>query len=136
MVTGNEPPLNYDFICDAYSPEARPFVLLASLRSTFLNTHIATVRDRLNREIANISNPPPNAHFNQERESAHSTTLAAYTSSSPASSCDTCPTYRSGSSNPQQFMDDRLKRAMSIDKVEILMSTVALSTRALPFWVD
>ena len=130
VVTGNAPPLNYDFIGDAYPPEARPFVLLASLRSAFLNTHPAIVRDRFNQEIANILNPPSLAHFYQEQESAHPTTLVTYTSPSAASSLDTCPSYRSGSSNPQQFMDDRLKRDMSIDKAEILMSTVSVSTRA------
>ena len=39
------------------------------------------------------------------------------------------PYYRTGTCNLQQFTDDRLKRAMSIGKVRILISTVSTSTR-------
>ena len=103
----------------------RPFVLLASLRSAVLNTQIFNVPYRFNVEISNILNPPSLAHFNQEHESAQSSTLVNGSLDSSSS-----PSYRSGASNPQQFMDDRLKRATSIGKVEILMSTVSTSTRA------
>ena len=50
--------------------------------------------------------------------------------------CPYLDDFRSG--NPQDAMLERLKRAMSIDKVEILMSTVAGSTRARykSGWVD
>ena len=74
-------------------------------------------------EITNILNPPPLAHLNQGHGSIQST-FAPDSSDSLSS-----PYYRSGSTNPQQFMDDRLKRAMSVGKIDILMSTVAASTR-------
>ena len=117
--------MDYNFITEAYSPEARPFALLASLRATFLNTHILNVEQRFNREIMNILNPPPLDHLVRGLESLQSTRIPD-TSDSP----DIPPSspYRHGSTDPQKFMDDRLERAMSIGKIEILTSTVAPST--------
>ena len=123
IITGNQPPLNYDFTTEAYSPEARPFVLLASLRATFLNPQFLNVEQRFNYEIMNILNPPPLDRLVQDHEGRQSTRIPD-TSDSPSPL-----SYRSGSTDPQQFMDNRLKRAMSIDKIDILMSTVAASTR-------
>ena len=159
VVTGHEPPMTIDVIRELFCPGARPFIIIhASLRSAFLNIREADLVTRFNEELRQLLAPAPveaiveaptacppeslNAFVFLTAEltprSASSSLMSA--APGPGAVCRKCgqpghwrmgcphlDDFRSG--GPQIDMVGRLKRAMPIDKVGMMMSTVAESTR-------
>lgn len=66
-VSSYEPPATLDMIRAHFSPDARPFIIQAALRSAFLNPHIRTVRARFGDELTRLfpllSYPPLASHL-------------------------------------------------------------------------
>ena len=149
-VTCHEPPMAIDVIRERFSPEARPFIILSALRSDCLNIQEEDLITRFNEVLRQICAPRP---VDEPVETpttcppdSQTTFISSNSELAPSASSsfdreiirtnclqpgqlyrDCIHTFRSG--NPQASMVGRLKRAISIDKVEILMSTVAESTR-------
>ena len=54
---GHEPPMTIDVIRERFSPEARPFIIHASLRSDFLNIHESDSATRFDEELSRLFAP-------------------------------------------------------------------------------
>ena len=155
VVTGHEPPMTINLMRGRFSPEDRPFITQAALMSDFLNIYEDNLVTRFNAQLQQMLAPRPVEEMIETPTTCPpdylvtflSVTSVLSTSPSPSQLstrnkdlfCSLCSqfghsssvcirTFRSG--NPQTAMVDRLKRAMSIGKVEILMSSVAKSTRS------
>ena len=57
VVTGHEPAMAIEVIRERFSPEARPFIIHASLRSAFLNIGESDLVSRFNEELRRMFHP-------------------------------------------------------------------------------
>ena len=90
-----------------------------------LHTHHGAVQSRFEQEITDLLNPRP-----VTTARIPSTTVPSFFASISSTSFDTRTSSLSFRLRiPHQSMDDRLKRAMYVDKLEISTSTTATSTR-------
>ena len=135
-VDGHEHPITLDAMRGRFPPEAQHCTMQSAIRSLFLIVFGSDLVSRFDEELRQISAPMQNDDDEIIETPAEvtpdsppefisaSSTFALFSSALSSCSVD----LRSG--HTQDSMVGRLKRAMSVGKIEISASTVAESTRS------
>ena len=87
-VASPEPPMDLQTIRSLFSPEARPFVISAALRSAFIDTHRGDARGRFDLELFDLAYSPPRL-----TPSVFPATPSLISTTTPSSSASVSPLY-------------------------------------------